>query len=58
MPNYEYKCPTCNAEVTITLKIKDEVKIPECLACNKLMTRVFGNLAVQFRGGGWGSSRG
>jgi len=54
MPNYNYKCPKCEDEVTITVGIKEEVKTPECLACNELMTRIFGNLAVQFRGGGWG----
>jgi putative FmdB family regulatory protein len=58
MPNYQFKCLKCEATLTVTQNINKEAKTPKCLACNKLMTRVFGNLAVQFKGGGWGSSRG
>jgi len=54
MPNYQYKCLDCEATCTTTQDINKETKIPKCLACNKPMVRVFGNLAVQFRGGGWG----
>jgi putative FmdB family regulatory protein len=54
MPNYEYKCLKCDASITVTQDINTEKKIPKCLACNKLMVRIFGNLAVQFKGGGWG----
>jgi putative FmdB family regulatory protein len=54
MPNYHYKCLDCEATCTITQNINEETKTPKCLACNKPMTRIFGNLAVQFRGGGWG----
>jgi putative FmdB family regulatory protein len=54
MPNYQYKCLDCEATITVTQNINKETKIPKCLACNKPMARVFGNLSVQFRGGGWG----
>jgi putative FmdB family regulatory protein len=57
MPNYEYKCPDCEATCTVTQGINEDTRTPKCLACNKMMARVFGDLSVQFKGGGWGSGR-
>lgn len=58
MPSYSFKCPTCEATVTVTQDVSDNPKVPKCLNCEIDMTRVYGGLSVQFRGGGWGSSRG
>jgi putative FmdB family regulatory protein len=58
MPNYKYKCTKCEYDCTVVQNINEDIKTPECPDCKEAMERVFGALAVQFRGGGWGSSRG
>ena len=54
MPSYSYKCLKCEATCTVTQAVNQNVKIPKCLACNENMVRVYGDLSVQFKGGGWG----
>jgi len=56
MPNYNYKCPNCEATCTVTQAVSDEPKIPKCLACNEYMVRLYGSISIQLKGGGWGSS--
>lgn len=57
MPSYNYKCTKCEFTCTVTQPVNENVKTPKCLSCNEYMTRVYGGLSVQFKGGGWGSGR-
>lgn len=54
MPTYNYQCPTCKATASVTVLIADTPKTPGCLACLKPMQRVYGGIAVTFKGKGWG----
>jgi putative FmdB family regulatory protein len=53
MPNYDYKCRTCENKATIMTSIKDEIKLPICAACKAEMVRDYGVLGVSFKGGGF-----
>ncbi len=56
MPNYNFKCSECEAVCTVTQNVSDTPKTPKCLSCNLDMIRIYGTIAVQLKGGGWGSS--
>lgn len=51
---YDYRCPDCNAEMTIERKITDEARPPSCFDCHIEMVRKFDAPSIQFKGTGWG----
>ena len=57
MPNYEYKCPLCQASKTVSRSIHDDDPGYECDNCKVKMNQVRGGLSVSFKGSGWGSDR-
>jgi len=57
MATYNYKCEICNATVSVSNPISEEIKTPKCLACKEDMTRVFNAPSLSFKGTGWGSDR-
>lgn len=56
MATYDYKCKTCDQSVTITRSISDKENIPECLACNIPLARVYSSVGVTFNGSGFYST--
>lgn len=53
MPNYEYKCPLCEAKKTITRSIHEDDPGYKCDNCKIAMIHVLGIVSVTFKGGGW-----
>lgn len=53
MATYEYKCPVCQAKMTISRSIHEDDPGYECQNCKVKMIHVIGNLALKFNGGGW-----
>ena len=53
MATYEYKCKGCGQEITVTRSISDKENVPECLACNLLLSRVYSPIGVAFNGSGF-----
>ena len=57
MPIYEYRCPTCEAEVECFQKISDPP--PKCAACEKgrgvevEMKKLISRGSFILKGGGW-----
>lgn len=56
MPTYQYKCPKCEATMTVTRSIHLDDPGYHCLSCNTKMNQIIGNISVSFKGGGWGGS--
>ena len=54
MPVYQYKCESCNLQISITETIKENNKTPLCVKCTKSMVRVWGLQTIIFKGTGWG----
>lgn len=55
MPLYSYKCPLCSAKLEVSHGMSDSPKFT-CDNCKVEMVKLLGVGAVQFKGGGWGSS--
>lgn len=55
MPNYEYYCPQCKVEKTISHSIFDSHE-QLCENCKVLLQKKFSAPLVTFKGGGWGAS--
>ncbi|CAB4127939.1 CxxC_CxxC_SSSS, putative regulatory protein, FmdB family [uncultured Caudovirales phage] len=55
MPTYQYKCPLCQASLTVTRSIHVDDPGYECDNCKVKMNQVIGNIGLSFKGGGWGS---
>jgi putative FmdB family regulatory protein len=53
MPNYDFKCNTCDNTVEMHMAF-DATERPLCSTCKGPMTKVYTPPAVQFKGGGWG----
>ena len=53
MPNYDYKCPNCQATKAVSHSIHD-THSELCENCKVPMIKVFGAPLVTFKGGGWG----
>ena len=53
MPNYEYKCASCDATITVSQSITENPKTPKCLACKTDMSRIYLTPVVRFNGTGW-----
>lgn len=56
MPNYDYKCRTCDSKVSIVTGIDKPLEVPICSACKAEMVRDYGILAVKFKGKGFYST--
>jgi putative FmdB family regulatory protein len=56
MPTYDYKCATCNQEVTIVARIDQTVTPPICGACAAVMKRNYSPPLAQFKGSGFYST--
>jgi putative FmdB family regulatory protein len=52
MPTYEYRCKTCGHELEVQQSFTDE-PLRECPACQGELRKVFGNIAVTFKGSGF-----
>ena len=53
MPSYNYKCPQCEAVLTVTRSIMDNDPGYECEACKIAMTRIYSIGAITFNGSGF-----
>ena len=53
MPNYDFKCLTCN----LMLELQDTA-LPPCPTCGETMSRVWSAPAVKFNGTGFYSTGG
>lgn len=58
MPIYQYKCLECNTIKEIERSIHSEASTPICDECIQLMSRVWTDTAVAFKGDGWGGDYG
>jgi len=54
MPVYDYKCPDCGKTRTQTISLQDVDTFKAVCACGVVMVRVYGVVAVTFKGTGWG----
>lgn len=53
MPNYEYRCGVCDANVFIYRGISDPEQSYQCNTCNTELKRVYSNVGVTFNGSGF-----
>ena len=53
MPIYEYRCESCNHELEVVQKIRDEplVKCPAC--ANDTLKKIISAAGFRLKGGGW-----
>jgi hypothetical protein len=51
---YDYVCKKCDITETVERRINDAEVKPECPKCAEFMQRVYGSVAISFRGSGWG----
>lgn len=56
MPIYDYRCNSCNANMTITRGISEKEEVPVCASCNSPFIRVYSSIGVAFNGGGFYST--
>ena len=56
MPAYDYRCKTCDNNVTIVTSIKETIETPACAKCAELMVRQYSVGAVTFKGPGFYSN--
>jgi putative FmdB family regulatory protein len=52
MPTYEYRCKSCGHELEAQQSFTDD-PLTECPACQGELRKVFGNIAVTFKGSGF-----
>ena len=52
MPTYEYRCKSCGHELEVQQSFTDD-PLTECPACQGELRKVFGNIAVTFKGSGF-----
>ena len=52
MPTYEYRCKSCGNELEVQQSFTDDA-LTECPACKGELRKVFGNIAVTFKGSGF-----
>lgn len=52
MPTYEYRCKSCGHELEVQQSFTDDPLV-ECPACQGELRKVFGNIAVTFKGSGF-----
>ncbi len=52
MPTYEYRCKACGHELEVQQSFTDD-PLTECAECQGDLRKVFGNIAVTFKGSGF-----
>src|SRR3954466_13273602 len=52
MPTYEYRCKSCGHELEVQQSFADDA-LRECPECQGELRKVFGNIAVTFKGSGF-----
>jgi len=52
VPTYEYACKECDEHVEVYQSFTDE-PLTECPACGGRLRKVFGNIAITFKGPGF-----
>ena len=52
MPTYEYRRKSCGHELEVQQSFTDD-PLTECPACQGALRKVFGNIAVTFKGSGF-----
>lgn len=52
MPTYEYRCKSCGHELEVQQSFTDD-PLTECPECQGDLRKVFGNIAVTFKGSGF-----
>ncbi len=52
MPTYEYRCKACGHELEVQQSFTDDA-LTECPECQGDLRKVFGNIAVTFKGSGF-----
>ena len=52
MPTYEYRCKSCGHELEVQQSFTD-ASLTECPECQGELRKVFGNIAVTFKGSGF-----
>ena len=55
---YDYRCPDCNAVLTIERSIHDDPRDPSCFDCHVTMVRKWDSPAITFKGKGFYSTGG
>ena len=52
MPTYEYRCKDCDHQFEIVQSFADDA-LTECPNCGGTLKKVFGNVGITFKGGGF-----
>lgn len=52
MPTYEYRCKDCSHQFDIVQAFSDDA-LTECPECGGTLKKVFGNVGISFKGGGF-----
>ncbi len=52
MPTYEYACKECGVQFEIVQSFHDD-PLTVCSTCGGQLRKVFGNIAITFKGGGF-----
>ena len=52
MPTYEYRCKACGNDLEVQQSFTDD-PLTECPSCGGELRKVFGNIAVTFKGSGF-----
>jgi putative FmdB family regulatory protein len=52
MPTYEYRCKSCGHQLEVQQSFTDD-PLTECPECQGQLRKVFGNIAVTFKGSGF-----
>jgi len=58
MPVYDFECPGCRIKITESVSIHEELPNPKCDTCDSEMRKLFGTVAIQFKGAGFYSTGG
>jgi predicted nucleic acid-binding Zn ribbon protein len=57
MPAFTFICDNCGVTKIVTAELNAQIDAPYCGLCELDMRRMFKVGAVNFKGGGWGSSQ-
>ena len=52
MPTYEYLCKSCGQRLEVQQSFTDDA-LTECPTCEGPLRKVFGNVGISFKGGGF-----
>lgn len=52
MPTYEYVCKSCGERLEVRQAFSDD-PLTECPACQGTLRKLFGNVGITFKGGGF-----